>query len=291
MIAGSFVCTASRKHDWKQLEFRAMLKKYRVVLLFAAFVPSIANAEPITFKRAIELAIRNSTAVNAADVDVSRLQATYQEARDQYIPQVYFGSGLAYSFGFPLGEPSLFKVSSTSLLLNQAQREFIKAARSDVRAATLNKQEKKGQVILETALSYSELDKNEASINVLRQQEDAALKFEQIEQQRIQAGVDAPIELTKAKLNTARIRLKIAEPLAGADTLRMRLSQLTGLPAKEFETVTESIPRLPDVSQDEDLARRAVNFSPAVASAKELASAKLFQARGEHKQLYPAVDL
>ena len=131
-----------------------MLQKYRVVLLLAAFVPSIANAEPVTFKRAIELAIRNSTAVNAADVDVNRLQATYQEARDQYIPQVYFGSGLAYSFGFPLGEPSLFKVSSTSLLLNEAQREFIKAARSDVRAATLNKQEKKGQIILETALSY-----------------------------------------------------------------------------------------------------------------------------------------
>jgi len=268
-----------------------MLQKYRVVLLLVAFAPCIANAQPVTFKRAIELAIRNSTAVNSADVDVNRLQATYQEARDQYVPQVYFGSGLAYSFGFPLGEPSLFKVSSTSLLLNLAQREFIKAARSDVRAASLTKQEKKGQVILETALSYSELDKNEASMNVLRQQEEAALKFEQIEQQRIQAGVDAPIELTKAKLNTARIRLKIAELVAGADTLRMRLSQLTGFPAKEFETVSESIPRLPEVSQDEDLAMRAVNFSPAVASAKELASAKLFQARGEHKQLYPAVDL
>jgi outer membrane protein TolC len=268
-----------------------MLQKYRTVLLLVALAPSIANAEPVTFKRAIELAIRNSTAVNSADVDVNRLQATYQEARDQYIPQVYFGSGLAYSFGFPLGEPSLFKVSSTSLLLNQAQREFIKAARSDVRAATLSKQEKKGQVILETALSYSELDKNAASLNVLRQQQDAALKFEDIEQQRIHGGIDAPIELTKAKLNTARIRLKIAELVAGADTLRMRLSQLTGLPAREFETVSESIPRLPDVSQDDDLATRAVNFSPAVASAKELASAKLFQARGEHKQLYPAVDL
>ena len=268
-----------------------MLQKYRVVLLLAAFAPCIANAEPVTFKRAIELAVRNSTAVNSADVDVNRLQASYQEARDQYIPQVYFGSGLAYSFGFPLGEPSIFKVSSTSLLLNEAQREFIKAARSDVRAATLSKQEKRGQVILETALSYSELDKNEASITVLRQQEDAALKFEEIEQQRIHAGVDAPIEMTRAKLTTARIRLRIAELVAGADTLRMRLSQLTGLPAKEFETVTESIPRLPEVSQDEDLATRAVNFSPAVAGANELATAKLFQARGEHKQLYPAVDL
>ena len=263
------------------------------VLLAAAslLISSSCLAEPVPFKRAIELAIRNSTAVNAATVDVSRLQAVYQEARDQYVPQVYFGSGLAYSFGFPLGEPSIFKVSSTSLLLNQAQREFIKAARSDMRAANLSKEEKKGQVILETALSYSELDKNQASINVLRQQETAALKFEEIEQQRIQAGVDPAIELTRAKLNTARIRLKLAELLAGADTLRLRLSQLTGLPAREFETVSESIPRLPEISQDEDLATRALNFSPAVKSTQELAAAKLFQARGEHKQLYPAVDL
>ena len=248
-------------------------------------------AEPVPFKRAIELAIRNSSTMSAASADVNRLQALYQESRDQYIPQVYFGSGLAYSFGFPLGEPSIFKVSSTSLLLNQAQREFIRAARSDMRAATASKEEKKSQVILETALSYSELDKNQASINILRQQEDVAHKFESIEQQRIDAGVDPAIELTRAKLNTARIRLKIAELLAGADTLRLRLSQLTGLPAKEFETISESIPRLPDVSQDEDLTTRAINFSPALKGAQELAAAKLFQARGEHKQLYPAVDL
>jgi outer membrane protein TolC len=261
----------------KQLKFPSMLPRYRfLVLVSSLLLPITLLAEPVTFKRAIQLAIRNSTAVNAADIDVSRLQATYQEARDQYIPQVYFGSGLAYSFGFPLGEPSLFKVSSTSLLLNEAQREFIKAARSDTRAASLNREEKKSQVILETALSYSELDKNQASINILRQQEDAAAKFETIEQQRIQAGVDAPIELTRARLNSARIRLKIAELLAGADTLRLRLSQLTGLPAKEFETVSESIPRLPEVSQEDDLAIRAVNVSYAVKTAQELASAKLF---------------
>jgi outer membrane protein TolC len=229
--------------------------------------------------------------MGAASADAARLSAMYQEARDQYIPQVFFGSGLAYSFGFPLGEPSIFKVSSTSLLLNEAQREFIRAARSDVRAADLTKEDKKNQVILETALSYSELDKNGASISILRQQEDAAVKFENIEEQRIQAGVEPAVELTRARLNTARIRLKIAELLTAADTLRVRLSQLTGLPAREFETVTESIPRLPEVSQDEDLTSRAIESSPVVQSAQELAKAKLFQARGEHKQLYPAVDL
>jgi outer membrane protein TolC len=258
---------------------------------FWLLIPVFSAAEPVTFKHAIELAIRHSTAISAADAEVLRTQAAYQESRDQYVPQVYFGSGLAYSFGFPLGEPSIFKVSSTSLLFNPAQREFIRAARSDTRAAGLNRYEKRNQTILETALCYSELDKNQSSINILRQQEQAALKFEEIEQQRIQAGVDPAIELTRAKLNTARIRLKIAELLAGADTLRLRLSQLTGLPAREFETVTESIPRLPEVSQDDDLATRAVNVSPAVKGAQELAAAKLFQARGEHKQLYPSVDL
>lgn len=262
-----------------------------LLLSLISLVPFLSFAEPITFKRAIESAIRNSTAIAAADADVRRTEAGYLETRAQYVPQVYFGSGLAYSFGFPLGEPSIFKVSSTSLLFNPAQREFIRAARSDLRAANLSRAEKRNDVILETALSYSELDKNQSSINILRQQEDAALKFEQIEQQRIQAGVDPQVELTRARLNTARIRLKIAELVAGADTLRVRLSQLTGLPAREFETVTESIPTLPEISQADDLSTRAISVSPAVKSAQELAAAKLFQARGEHKQLYPAVDL
>jgi outer membrane protein TolC len=268
-------------------------KSLRCLLVSASLylITATALAEPVPFKRAIELAIRNSTAMNGATADTLRMADLYHETRDQYIPQVYFGSGLAYSFGFPLGEPSIFKVSSTSLLLNQAQREFIRAARSDMRAADSNKEDKKCQVILETALAYSELDKNQASMSILRQQENAAVKFETIQQQRIDAGVDPAIELTRARLNTARIRLKIAELLAGADTLRVRLSQLTGIPAREFETVAESIPRLPSVSQDEDLTARALESSPVVRSAQEIAAAKRFQARGEHKQLYPTVDL
>jgi outer membrane protein TolC len=270
-----------------QIRFRVSL----AVLTSFLFTTTFASADPVPFKRAIELAIRNSTAMSAASADATRMSALYQEARDQYIPQVYFGSGLAYSFGFPLGEPSIFKVSSTSLLLNQAQREFIRAARSDMRAADVGKEDKKNQVILETALSYSELDKNEASISILRQQEAASVKFETIEQQRIEAGVDPAVEMTRVRLSTARIRLKIAELLTASDSLRMRLSQLTGVPAREFETVTESIPRLPDVSQDEDLTARAIESSPVLQSAQDLAQAKYFQARGEHKQLYPAVDL
>jgi outer membrane protein TolC len=250
-----------------------------------------AAAEAVPFKRAIEMAVRNSTAMSAADADERRSHEGLLETRDQYIPQLYLGSGLAYSFGFPLGEPSIFKVSSTSLLLNFAQRDFVRGARSNYRAAGLSKEDRKNQVILETALSYSELDKNQTSLTLLHQQEQAALKFESITEQRVQGGIDSPIELTRAKLNTARIRLKTAELNAAADTLRLRLSQLTGIPARQFETVAESIPELPRVSQDEDLAARAVNYSPALKSANEVAAAKLFQARGEHKQLYPTVDL
>jgi len=170
MLPGLFFGPTSPKEPSR---IPAMFANIRVLLLTCAslLIPIASFSEPVPFKRAIELAIRNSSTMGAASADVSRLQAVYLETRDAYIPQVYFGSGLAYSFGFPLGEPSIFKVSSTSLLLNYAQREFIKAARSDIKAATATREDKKNQVILETALSYSELDKSQASISILQQQE------------------------------------------------------------------------------------------------------------------------
>ena len=66
-------------------------KKFAFLLFASLLLPAFSFSEPVAFKRAVELAIRNSTAINAATADTSRLQATYQEARDQYIPQVYFG--------------------------------------------------------------------------------------------------------------------------------------------------------------------------------------------------------
>src|SRR5438045_1770846 len=166
---------------------------HKLVTFFAVLVFAAANllAESLPFKRAIELAIRSSAQMEIAVSDQDKAYAGYLEARNQFIPQVYLGSGIAGSFGFPLGAPSIFNVSSQSLLYNPAAREFTRAAKADFRAARFSKEDRRSQVILDAALTYAELDKLLSSIGLLKQQETASLRVEDIVNQRIQAGIES----------------------------------------------------------------------------------------------------
>ena len=98
------------------------------------------------------------------------------------------------------------------------------------------------------------------------------------------------MELTRAKLAAAQVRVRLADADGAADVLRERLSQLTGLAAGSIETVTESIPEVPDLSQQPDIVGTAMSNSPAVKAAQQAAASQEFRATGEHKLMLPAVD-
>jgi len=98
------------------------------------------------------------------------------------------------------------------------------------------------------------------------------------------------LENNKARLSTARVRLHFAEARGAADVLRRHLSQLTGLPLTSIETVRDSIPTMPNVTQTDDLASNAAQASPMVQAAEQHATAQQLRAKGEHRALFPAVD-
>lgn len=264
-------------------------------LALAVSLPAQDQEKPLPFRTAIELALRNSAASGVSRADLERARATVTEARDLFLPSMTVGSTLGYSNGFPLSlegsAPSLFNVNIQGLLFNAAQRDYIKATKSDVQATAAQNADRRNDVIMETTLDYMQLDLLDSSLAVQQEQEVAAAKFQDIASQRVEAGVDSPVELTRAKLAVARTRLDIARTRAAIDQLRLRLSQLTGLPASAIRTSTESIPQLPAVSQDDDLAGQAAGKNPTVKIAEDVAIAKEFRAQAEHKQLYPTVDL
>ena len=94
----------------------------------------------------------------------------------------------------------------------------------------------------------------------------------------------------KAHLSTARLRLRLAETQGAIDVIRNRLAHLTGLPAATIETESESMPPLPEVKQEDDLAGTAVQASPGVQAAESRAAAESLRARGEHRANLPSVD-
>src|SRR5580765_329333 len=250
--------------------------------------------KPLGFRTAIELAVRNSTTTGVALADMERARSSVTQSRDLYLPQLIAGSGLGASYGFPLSlegaAPAIFNVNFQGALWNQAQQSNIKAARSDVAATAAQNADRRNEVIMETAVAYVQLDLLESSLSIQHEQEQAAAKFQDIVNQRVQAGLDSQMETARAKLVGARTRLDIAQTQAAADQLRMRLSQLTGIPANAIRTSTESIPELPAVTQDQDLVAEAVKNNPVISAANAAADAKFFHAEAERKQLYPAVD-
>jgi outer membrane protein TolC len=264
-----------------------------VLLIASASVPSFA--QQVTFRKAMETALKRSGALAAATNERNKAAASYRELRSAYLPNVIFGSGLGYTFGVPLTiggfAPSLFNLNSQQFLLNFAQRNYIRASHMDLNAAQIDYADKTNQVVLDTALLYIELDSLTERLHSLNDEKQLAERASYITSQRADVGLDSALENKRAQLTAARVAARIAEAETNAEILRDRLARLLGVPADSLKTDHTSVPPTPEISQDRDAAAAAVESSSAVRTAAERVKAAEFRARAEHDQLLPSVDL
>jgi outer membrane protein TolC len=251
-----------------------------------AMLSSLSATAQVSLYTVVDLALRNSTSVRMAQADVMRAAAGLTESKDAYIPNVTFGSSLGYSYGFPLGEPSVFNVTTRSLLFTFSQPDYIRSARAAVRAAEFNLKDAREQVVLDASLDYVQLDKAQQTLATLDQERYYTDKLVSIEEDRVLAGVESRMELTKAKLTAARIDLKRIHLENDADIVRQQLAHLTGLPAASFVTNPNSVPSAP-----RNPAEPAGNLSmtmqnAGVQAAQANAKSKLYVAFGDSRQIY-----
>ncbi|MGE5053297.1 MAG: TolC family protein [Acidobacteriota bacterium] len=272
-----------------------MKTRYRTVLCHASLLffvlRALSFAEPIPLKRVVELALTHATSGAIAAAEEQRIAAAYHDLRNNYIPQVMTGAGLGWSYGFPLGlegsAPSLFNITAQSAVLNPSLSQFIKAAKVDSHVASLNSKDQRNQIIQDAAQSYAELAKWEQRLTRLQESATETAKMEAAVSDRVKEGIDTEIDQTKARLSTARVRLRIAEAQGAADVLREHLAKLTGLAAAVIQTQPESIPA-PPALPEENPDNAAAN--PSVQAALEHARAQYLRAKGEHRALWPSLD-
>jgi outer membrane protein TolC len=255
---------------------------------------TIAPAESLPLERAIRLALSHSTTTAIASADVQRAVASYRELRNHFIPQLVLGSGLGYSYGFPLSidgsAPALGTIVAQSSVYNPAQSQYLNAAKAEIHASELQDKDQRNAVIQDVAVSYAELAKWEARLTRLQQDEAQAQQLEKAVTDRVHEGVDSATDLNKAKLVAARVRLRHAEARGSADVLRRHLADLTGLPVSSIELAPESIPVLPPLRAEEDLEVQATATSPTIKIAEQHALAESMRASAEHRAAYPSFD-
>ncbi len=258
-------------------------------------VPAVAQDAPkLTLKHAIDLALVHAPAAAQANADEVRASAAIQEARNNYIPQVTVGSGLGETWGYPLSlegsAPSIINFTAQSALFNPALRESIRSARREYQAVLFGNKDRRTQIVQDTALAYLELAKWEGMIAYVRQQQEDARKMEQVSEQRIEAGIDSAQTHNQAKLASARARLHVLQAEGAMQSLRLTLSQLTGLPAESIQTDRDSIPAFPAVAPDPETTVKSAETNLSVLVAEQHAMAVGLRARAEHRALWPSVD-
>jgi outer membrane protein TolC len=237
----------------------------------------------------VDQALRNSTAVHIAAADVQRSAAAVSETRDVYVPNFVLGSSVGYSYGFPIGQPSIVNVSSQSLLYNFSQKDYLRSAREGLKAAQHTLADARQQVVFDAALDYIQLDTDLRRIDALDQQNNYASRLADIETQRLGAGVGTREDVLRAKLLAAQLHLRRLHIQDDVELVRQRLSHLTGLPVETFVTDPKSIPASPDFSGEPSSLPKAnltaIN-TEGVQAAYANAKSHSYQAFGDARQIY-----
>jgi outer membrane protein TolC len=252
-----------------------------LVLLVLAEMPA---AGQISFTTAIDLALKNSPRVKAAEADAAKAQAALEETKDVYIPSLVLGAGLGYSYGFPLGQPSVFNFTSQSLLFNFSQQDYVRAARASLNAANLALRDIRQAVAEDAAITYLALHRDQERQVAVGDQSGYAQRLVAIVQNRLDAGQDTPIDLTTARLTAAQIRLTRLRYEDDTEADRMHLARLCGLPPAGLTVEPSSIPQFAPPPPDD--APSAPITSPSIQSAYAIAKAKQQIAFGDARYLW-----
>lgn len=244
----------------------------------------------LSLPAAVDLALKNSPRIHIAQADVAKARAAWQETRDAYIPSVSTQPGYGQATGAPLSVPIIFSIQAQSLLFSFQQRDFTRAAQAAIESAQHALNREQIQVVQDTTNTYVALDNAQLRKPVVQRELDLAERLVTVTSERIDAGVDAKVELPKSRRTSLQIRL-IALQLDDEIAFNARhLATLTGLPTSAIRTDSKSIPALVPVRARQ--AELQVADDEGIAALAATARSKQFQAFGDKRYLLrPQISL
>lgn len=240
----------------------------------------------MSFYTAVDLALRNSHEVKMAAADVDRAAAGVRQTKDAYIPTMNVGSSLGYSYGFPVGQPTIVNATANSLLLSFSQPDMIRSARASLEAARASMRDTREKIVAQTALAYIELDTDQRELQALDQQHTYGERLVEIERQRNAAGLSSAMDVTQAELTNAQLELRRLHLQNHISLLRLRLANLTGLTEDSIAPETASIPAPPGTPSPDALHQGLTSRNAAVASAEADAKSKQYVAFGDSRRIW-----
>jgi outer membrane protein len=263
-------------------------------------VPARAqDADSLSLHQAVTLALQNSRDVKLAQVQYNVARGEVHVAKAEFLPNLYTGSGLAYTHGFPAlpgGQPpSIFELDYTEAFFNPLLKGQQHAAEDRAKNRKLELDRIKDDVTVRTASTYLELAKIRHSLDLLRAEQASGGKILQAIRDRVAANEELPIEITRTQLNVARVQESIVKLEDRGDYLESQLRDLTGLPESqtlEVEPADESFnEKLATAQSESEIEEMAIQNDQSLAEAENERAAREQMYKGEKGSYWPTVNI
>jgi outer membrane protein TolC len=273
--------------------------KYRIaaaglLLAFGTVAARAQDAEKLSLRQAVTLALQNSHELALARVQYTVARDAASVDRAEFRPNLYTGSGAAYTSGFPStpsGQaPSIFNLSYVQTLFNLPLRGQLKAAEERAESQKVEMDGVRDDVIVRTASAYLELAKVRHSLELFRTEQASGEKILGVTRDRAAAGQELPIEITRGELTMARIAERLIKLEGRDEILSVQIRNLTGVPEGQSIHVDTEEPSFATDQQEAGLMGLAVQYSPRIREAEKERSARADILRGEKGGYWPTVN-
>jgi outer membrane protein TolC len=254
------------------------IRKSRLGWILAALAALLAansaraqEQRKVTMREAVALALQNSR-----DLALARVQ--YRVALDAagldratFLPNLYTGSGAAYTSGFPSiggSPPAVFQMNYNQAIFDPILKAQQRAAEEHAKTMKLEIDRTRDDVIVRTASSYLELAKVRHSLELLRSEQASAEKVLQVTRERVQASQELPIEVTRSELTAARVQERIIKLEGREEILVQQIRNLTGIPDTQSVEVEAGQPSFSTDLPESELANLAMQSDRGIQEAE-----------------------
>jgi outer membrane protein TolC len=269
----------------------------KICWLPAVFAVAVhAETFTLTLSQAVDRALTQNPEVVMARTDEMKALQGIRLAKEPFSPHLTGGSGLAYSYGFPLSvegsAPSVFQMRANQFLFNKAQSYTVAQAKETSRAAGFASGERRDEAVFRVATLFIDVQRAGRLVESVQKQVDSLNKLQATVNSRVEAGRELPVARAEAAVNALRAKQRLLALQDERDYAEHNLALALGY--NPGDVVKPSGDERPPsvIPETEDSALKA-----SLASSKELRrlesnyQAKALEIKSDKAQRLPRVDL
>lgn len=270
--------------------------KFPILLLLSVAVVQ-AEVHSFSLQQALAIASRQNPDVALARLDEQRAQDNVKIVRDPFVPKVYAGSGLAYTYGYPNSiegnAPSLIDVRTDMAIYNKPRSYQVAAARENARGVQLDAQERADEVAFRTASLFLDAEQAVKQRQSLTDQLPTLRQVSDMMQSRVTEGSELPVEIQRAKVNLQQTEHELNVAKNNEDYAEMLLAVTLGYSANDRVRPVQSAQsfQVPPVKSEDDSVTIALSHNKQLKRLQSAVLAKEMEIRSYRSARLPQVNL